>query len=87
MSRVVFDPRGFRYTFFLERFNKVTSTANTSVDKYLVDVHLEVMASYLCLLLEFLVPQRCRETYARTLLDRLVEVARYEDIQADSNQT
>jgi len=68
LSRVVFDPRGFRYTFFLERFNKVTSKANTSVDKYLVDVHLEVTASYLCLLLEFPVPQRDVEKLTRELL-------------------
>jgi len=67
LSRVVFDPRGFRYALFLERFNKVTSTANTSVDEYLVDAHLEVMASYLCLLLEYLVPQKDVEKLTREL--------------------
>lgn len=67
MSKVVFDPRGFGYTVFFERFNKVTSTANTSVDEYLVDAHLEVMASYLCLLLEYLVPQKDVEKLTREL--------------------
>ena len=67
LSRVVFDPRGFTYAFFLERFNKATSTANTSMDEYLVDAHLDVMASYLCLLLEFLVPQNDVEKLTREL--------------------
>ena len=67
LSRVVFDPRGFRYTVFFERFNKVTSTANTSMDEYLVDAHLEVMTSYLCLLLEYLVPQKDLEKLTREL--------------------
>ena len=67
LSRVVFDPRGFRYTVFLERFNKVTSTANTSVDEYLIDAHFGAMASYRGFLREFLVSGKDVEKLTRDL--------------------